>query len=86
MMPVLLNAIAKLMSGYASDMYNGINERSKLIAFNTIALVPPALLLFALGFVPEHHQWVAFWFTAAIQCFLGANCGGFYKAASLVAR
>lgn len=85
-MPALLNALGKLLSGYASDTLECISERSKLLIFNTMALIPSAFLLFALGFVPEHHQWVAFWMTVFIQCFLGSNCGGFYKASPLVAR
>lgn len=85
-LPAFFNVMAKLSSGYASDMWSYGNERVKLVAFNSFALVVPGILFFALGYVPNHSPWLGFWMTVAIECTLGANCGGFYKCATLVSR
>lgn len=55
-----------------------------MIALNSFALMPSGVLYFVLGYVKS--PWAGFVFTVAIQSFLGANCGGFYKCGTLVSR
>jgi MFS transporter, ACS family, solute carrier family 17 (sodium-dependent inorganic phosphate cotransporter), member 5 len=57
-----------------------------MIGFNSFALLVPACLYFALGFVPKEYPWVAVVMTLSIQICTGANCGGYYKCGTLVAR
>uniref|UniRef100_A0A914E8L6 Major facilitator superfamily (MFS) profile domain-containing protein n=1 Tax=Acrobeloides nanus TaxID=290746 RepID=A0A914E8L6_9BILA len=83
-LPPLMNVVFKMISGYASDEWKYNSERFKMIALNSFALMPSGVLYFVLGYVKS--PWAGFVFTVAIQSFLGANCGGFYKCGTLVSR
>ncbi|KAK0397482.1 hypothetical protein QR680_002141 [Steinernema hermaphroditum] len=84
--PVVVQMACKLSSGYLSDQLKFASERSKMIFFNTIALMLSGLFYGYLGFVPQDKPMQAVFVIGCVTCCLGFNCGGFYKCGTLVAR
>uniref|UniRef100_A0AC34QW33 Uncharacterized protein n=1 Tax=Panagrolaimus sp. JU765 TaxID=591449 RepID=A0AC34QW33_9BILA len=76
----------KLVSGYLSDKIKTFGEVKKMIFFNTLALMIPAILYLFLGFVPDELPLLAVIIFTGINTFIGANCAGFYKCGMLVSR
>uniref|UniRef100_A0AC34RMG2 Major facilitator superfamily (MFS) profile domain-containing protein n=1 Tax=Panagrolaimus sp. JU765 TaxID=591449 RepID=A0AC34RMG2_9BILA len=76
----------KLFCGFLSDGIKTVSERKKLMIFNSIALIVPAIMYIGLGFVPKEYPIVAVALFTGINGFIGANCGGFYKCGILVSR
>uniref|UniRef100_A0A914DBR9 Major facilitator superfamily (MFS) profile domain-containing protein n=1 Tax=Acrobeloides nanus TaxID=290746 RepID=A0A914DBR9_9BILA len=85
-MPALSHIFMKWFCGYVCDKIKCISEKSKLIAFNSIALLGPALCYALLGYVPDSLPYLAFVIAVLKNTFIAANCGGFYKCAALHAR
>uniref|UniRef100_A0A7E4VHJ1 MFS domain-containing protein n=1 Tax=Panagrellus redivivus TaxID=6233 RepID=A0A7E4VHJ1_PANRE len=85
-LPAVLQVTCKLVTGFMSDKLNCVHERIKLIFFNTLSLFMAGVLYAILGFIPDDQPIIAVSVFIAIHGFLSANCGGFYKAATLVGQ
>ena len=57
-----------------------------MIFFNSLACLIPSLMFGLLGFIPDGYPLTAVMLLTAIHGLMGANCGGFYKCGTLVAR
>uniref|UniRef100_A0A7E4VHD4 MFS domain-containing protein n=1 Tax=Panagrellus redivivus TaxID=6233 RepID=A0A7E4VHD4_PANRE len=85
-LPAILQVVCKLITGYISDKFTYFCEHKKLIFFNTLSLFVAGVLYAVLGFIPDDKPLIAVILFIAIHGFLAANCGGFYKAATLVGQ
>uniref|UniRef100_A0A914P0A9 Major facilitator superfamily (MFS) profile domain-containing protein n=1 Tax=Panagrolaimus davidi TaxID=227884 RepID=A0A914P0A9_9BILA len=85
-LPALSHIPIKLGTGYFSDKVKTFNERTKMVAFNSLALFIPGIMFAGLGFIPDEYPLTAVLIFTIIHAFMGANCGGFYKCGTLVSR
>ncbi|KAI6241828.1 Major Facilitator Superfamily protein [Aphelenchoides fujianensis] len=75
----------KLVFAVLSDKITSLTETTKVIIFNTIVMAGPAVLYLFLAFIPLMPT-LSIIVIILINAFFAANCGGFYKCATLVSR
>ncbi|CAG9529934.1 unnamed protein product [Cercopithifilaria johnstoni] len=76
----------RITAGFMSDQIKCMNERQKLIFFNTLSLVGASVFLCIIGFVPPENTSLSVFAIAAIHALIAFNVGGFYKCSTFVAR
>ncbi|CAJ0566285.1 unnamed protein product, partial [Mesorhabditis spiculigera] len=77
----------KYLSGYCSDRIRAVSEMAKMQGCNLIAVGMAGMCCIMLGLVKRAGDgWAAFYFIVMVQVTMAANCGGFYKCGTLVAR
>ncbi|GMT36774.1 hypothetical protein PFISCL1PPCAC_28071, partial [Pristionchus fissidentatus] len=84
--PRFLHLMFKIISGITSDKIKFLSEKTKMIIFNTIALMVSGAFFCIIGFIPREMANYALGALLIIECSTGFICGGFYKCATLVAR
>uniref|UniRef100_A0A914YV70 MFS transporter n=1 Tax=Panagrolaimus superbus TaxID=310955 RepID=A0A914YV70_9BILA len=85
-LPTLLQFFVKLFSGQFSDKL-AKPENFKVKLFNSIAFFGMALFFILLAILASYeNQIMSVIFVIASATILGFNCGGFYKASTLVSR
>jgi hypothetical protein len=63
-----------------------MGEINRMRLFNSVALVGSAILFVLTGFVPDGMPFLAVILMTLNFAVVSANCGGFYKCATLVSR
>lgn len=63
-----------------------MSEVGRMRMFNSIALIGSAALFVLTGFVPKEWPFLAVLLMTANFAVVSANCGGFYKCATLISR
>ncbi|CAB3396688.1 unnamed protein product [Caenorhabditis bovis] len=69
-----------------SDKIKSINEKLKIMFFNTVAVGISGTLFAIIGFIPKENKYLSLATFIACMCCIGLNCGGFYKCGVLHAR
>nr|CAD2173172.1 unnamed protein product [Meloidogyne enterolobii] len=85
-LPALLHLPVKLISGWLSDNMRFMSEIGRMLLFNSIALVGSGVAYALVGFVPDDKRFLAVILMTINFIFVSANCGGFYKCATLISR
>ena len=84
--PALLHIPVKISCGWLADTMTCMSEVGRMRLFNSVALVGSAVLFALTGFVPHDMPFLAVLLMTLNFAVVSANCGGFYKCATLVSR
>lgn len=77
-LPTFSHIPLKFIFGYSSDKFKCLPERQKMIIFNSIAVILPALVYASVGFVPDDNKTLIVLMFTMIHMFF-STAGGLHN-------